>query len=189
MTWVAVDVETTGLTSGVHSIWEVALVWPDGGSCSWMVDDVKLSTADSSALSVGRFHERWYSAGSSDRTSSQSVARHIARLTAGVHLVGVNVSFDARHLEQLLRQRNHAPGWHYHLVDVAAMALGFLHGRADGYTADARADRTIPLPYSSYELSRACGVAPPEDDEQHTALGDAQWAARWYRRLTEGAAR
>lgn len=187
MSWVAVDIETTGLTPGVHSIWEVALVWPDGRSCAWIIDDVKLSTAESSALAVSRFHDRWYSTGQSDRTSSQTVARHIARVTAGLHLVGVNVSFDARHLEHLMRQRNHAPGWHYHLVDVAAMALGFLHGRyAEAATRESsvRLTDAAALPYRSYELSRACGVEPPAEDQQHTALADAEWAARWYRRLT-----
>lgn len=40
----------------------------------------------------------------------------------------------------------------------------------------------------SDDLSRACGVEPPAEDERHTALGDARWVKRWYDHIVGGAA-
>ncbi|BDB58954.1 MULTISPECIES: hypothetical protein [Rhodococcus] len=40
----------------------------------------------------------------------------------------------------------------------------------------------------SDDLSRACGVEPPTEDERHTALGDARWVKRWYDHIMGGAA-
>lgn len=40
----------------------------------------------------------------------------------------------------------------------------------------------------SDDLSRACGVEPPTEDERHTALGDARWVKRWYDHIMGGTA-
>lgn len=42
----------------------------------------------------------------------------------------------------------------------------------------------IGLPWKSDDLSRACGVEPPTEDERHTALGDARWVMRLYDAIT-----
>lgn len=185
---VFIDCETTGLVPGVHQVWEAALITEYGQEFSWLVEDIRLNNADPHALEVGRFWERWDVAGARERKKPASVvARTIAKLTAGKVLVGSNPAFDARFLELLLRSHNRAPGWHYSVVDVKAMAAGWLHGRCAGLTDEARTNRLDDLallPWSSYELSEACGVAPPDDEERHTALGDARWVARWWRALT-----
>lgn len=84
-----------------------------------------------------------------------------------VHVVGAVPSFDTQRLARLLGE---SP-WHHHLIDVEAMALGWLAARK----------KALPeLPWSSDDLSRSCGVEPPAESERHTALGDARWAMRWY---------
>lgn len=114
--------------------------------------------------------------------SKEAAARTVAKWTHGAHLVGVNPGFDAETLAKLLRGEGLIEAWHYHLVDVAAMAYG----------AMSAAVRPLPspvtLPWKSDELSRAWGVEPPSEEERHTALGDARWALRWYAALTGGAA-
>ncbi|WP_418345243.1 hypothetical protein [Rhodococcus pyridinivorans] len=39
----------------------------------------------------------------------------------------------------------------------------------------------------SDDLSRACGVEPPTEEERHTALGDARWVKSWYDHIIGGA--
>jgi DNA polymerase III epsilon subunit-like protein len=189
--WCAVDIESTGLTPGVHHPWEVALVTDDGQEFEWLIEDVKLSTAEPKALEVGGFYERWDLHGA-DKTPAAVVARQVAKHTAGRHLVGVNPAFDAAFLNVLLRHNNRSPAWHYSVIDCKAMAAGWLHGRYAGRDLTdedgSPAWVSIDLPWRSDELSRWCGVEPPGDDVRHTALADADWAARWYRHLTAPAA-
>jgi hypothetical protein len=91
------------------------------------------------------------------------------------HVVGAVPNFDTERLAKLLTDHGHKPGWHYHLIDVENLAVGYLHGR--------RGERTIPLPWDSDALSRACGVEPPTD-ARHTAMGDADWAMALYDAIT-----
>lgn len=168
-----VDVETSGLDPDRHEIWEVGLITPDGAEYHWFlsIDETK---ADSFALSIGRYHERHprgrLSQGASENTSSQLyVAGAVARLTHGLHLAGAVVSFDEERLRKLLLRNGYLPGWHYHLVDVEALAAGRL-----GY----------PPPWDSEELSRDVGVEPAEF-ARHTAIGDARWARALYDAVIE----
>lgn len=92
-----VDIETTGLIPSVHAVWEVALI-VDGVEHSWLVNDVKLTSADGKALEVGRFYDRWATTPTADRFPAFEVADQVAKLTVGRHLVGVNPTFDAGHL-------------------------------------------------------------------------------------------
>lgn len=184
-----IDTETTGVHPD-RRVWEVAIIRrDDSGQSEWLaqVDDVDLSNADPFGLKVGGFYERHVDYGSNGRglaasgvllESERFVAREVERLTRGAHLVGAVPDFDARTLDPMLRRHGLIPAWHYHLVDVEAMAVGWLAGRLG-----------LPPtpPWKSDELSRACGVEPPSDDERHTALGDARWAMRWYDAMTGGA--
>ena len=68
--------------------------------------------------------------------------------------------------------------WEYHLVDVEALAAGWLAAGHDWSQGPPVGDRATP-PWSSEELSRAVGV-DPDDFDRHTALGDARWAAAIY---------
>jgi hypothetical protein len=79
------------------------------------------------------------------------------------------------------------PTWHYHLVDVEALAAGVVaemrRNTRGGMTwgrGCAIGDPISPEPpWSSSDLSRAMGV-DPDDFDRHTALGDAQWAKAIY---------
>jgi hypothetical protein len=160
-----VDTETTGLDPDVHEIWEVALII-DGQERTWQLP-VDLGRADAVALRIGHFHERRYDI---PLTPLGEFAERFAELTRGYHLVGAVPSFDDERLRKLLRANGACPEWHYHLIDVEALAVGFLAARG----------REVDLPWRSDDLSVACGVAPPLAADRHTALGDARWVKRWY---------
>lgn len=162
-----VDVETTGLDRVQHEIWEVGLII-DGARHRWHLD-VNESKADPMSLNISGFYERHpYWNPSQDgiiHINTQEAVWDIARLTRGRHLVGNCVSFDAERLADLLLAHRLRPAWHYHLVDVEALAAGKLG---------------MEPPWDSEKISRALGVAPPTETERHTALGDCVWAQRVY---------
>src|SRR5690606_15714544 len=114
--------------------------------------------------------------------------------------VGSVPNFDTETLAAMLRRHRLCPAWHYHLIDVEALAVGYLHGRAveldrsgeqfSGEPWDAPANEASRLrtytgmPWRSDNLSAAIGVEPPTTDERHTAMGDARWAMRMYDAIT-----
>lgn len=137
--------------------------------------DADLSNADPFGLQVGRFYDRHPNCrGAHDlAVTEEQASKEVEKWTRGAHLVGAVTNFDADCLDKMLRRHRLIPAWHYHLVDVEAMAVGYLAGVSGG------ASDSAP-PWKSDDLSRKCGVEPPADDERHTALGDARWALRWY---------
>ena len=70
------------------------------------------------------------------------------------------------------------PGWHYHLIDVENLAVGYLAGRGDNPAPDA-IGRHVSLPWDSNALSLAVGV-DPDRFARHTAMGDVLWAKAIY---------
>jgi hypothetical protein len=196
-----VDVETTGLDPDRHQIWEVALITPVVGATGaddgwneqiWQLP-VDLSRADPIALNIGRFHDRRLPPGS--LVALADFAWEFVHATRGLHLVGACVSFDAERLWCLMRDAGECPMWHYHLVDVEALAAGFIAGTratlaaATPLTGEAawagnpawhaaEGPGAAP-PWNSGDLSRAVGV-DPDDFDRHTALGDARWAKALY---------
>lgn len=221
-----IDTETTSLGANRRA-WDIAAIRREDGHQEervWFVDatDLDLGNADRKSLEIGRYYTRHPDAtdnfdftagypGPELYGSEAWVMRDIEKWTRGAHLVGAVVSFDADVLAARMRANGVLPSWHYHLIDVESMALGWLNGiRAAGvfdqpiprdkpvttapgeYLRDlawrtAAADLALP-PWKSDELAAACGVEPPTDEERHTALGDARWAMRWYDTLTGGAA-
>lgn len=233
-------------TDGVHpkrEAWEVALIRRDydpADSTSFnqtevqFFVDVDLAKADPFGLKVGGFYERhpmgrWLASRPEsaenpwpprhlydELLTPGQAARTIARMTHGAHLVGVVPNFDAEVFDRLLRRNGLLPGWHYHLVDVEAMAVGWLnawYGRPRRWVLGAQESYAEPVelspstlitlpdaevqvggfdpailtpPWRSDDLARAGGVEPPSEEDRHTALGDARWAMRWYDTLTGG---
>lgn len=191
---VAIDTETTGLDRRTREIWEIGMVGRDawGRRWSWAatIEDVWISNADSEALEIGRFYERHPKFGG--RTNNlvipeRSAASEVAVMIEGAHLIGAVPSFEDTGLFKLLDRYNLIPStgrtpWHYHLIDVEALAVGYFNG----FLAAQREENPVntmgePLfpPWNSEDLSRAVGVDPMRFD-RHTALGDAKWALAIY---------
>ena len=193
---VFVDTETTGLDPDRHEIWEVGLIVPgaiqvvhpdrpdtwETAEFHWFLPVTDLGGADPFALSIGRFHERhpWGSAHAAMKrmvlgetvTDIGTFAAQFAHLTHGKHLAGAVVSFDEERLRRLLRRNGRIESWHYHLVDVEALAVGYLASATDGTEA-------LAPPWNSSDLTAALGLHVDES-EKHTALGDARWAKAIY---------
>lgn len=107
-------------------------------------------------------------------------AKQIHDLTADrPHIVGAVPNFDTERLALLLRAHGYEPGWHYHLIDVENLAVGYLAARRPGMALIGEGYPDLSLPWDSDSLSLACGVKPPTD-ERHTAMGDARWAKALY---------
>lgn len=183
------DIETTGLDPDRHQIWEVALITPDGRQHVWQFPFDEM-TADPFALNIGHYWERGWAADTTEIAFTEAIyeahtaksrrrnfpdqgravtpgtdwCRYFRDLTAGCHLAGAVVSFDEERLRRLLHRNGVLHRWHYHLVDVEALAAGKLG---------------LEPPWDSEALSRAVGVEPAAFD-RHTALGDARWAKAVY---------
>jgi hypothetical protein len=108
-------------------------------------------------------------------------ATWFSHLTWGAHLVAAVPSFDDRRLFDLLRRNGAAPAWHYHVIDVEALAVGYLRGAHRGFSPEGPLDdrSQIQPPWNSVDLSRAVGIEPGLF-ARHTALGDARWARALY---------
>lgn len=172
-----VDTETTGLDPDLHEIWEVGLILPSGEEIEWQLP-VNLGNADPMALKINRFHERRWDA---ERLTQVGLfAESFAELTRGLHLVGSVISFDEERLRRLLRANHQCHMWHYHLIDVEALAVGYLARKVHENEAAGYTDSIKPtLPWKSDDLSQAVGVEP-DNDNRHTALADARWAKAVY---------
>ena len=199
---VFIDTETTG-THPERLPWEIAMIRREDGIDSRIViqiSDVDLSHAQPKGLEVGGFYKRhrtyapeseWKDGVMFYRENLAAVA--VEKWTRGAHLVGVNPAFDDQTLDAMLRRHNLIPAWHYHVIDVSAMGLGYLRGYADharryGPYDPTQPENTIAPPYKSDQIAAACGVRPLPDHLRHTALGDATWAMEWYDTLMLGAA-
>lgn len=160
---VFLDTETTGLDPDVHSLWEIALIVDEQEHVFRLEPNIIAASPD--ALRITRFYDRVMDPLWQWTPGPKHVAFEIARLTSGRHLVGAVPSFDAAFLTRLLRQSGLQPAWHYHLVDVEALAAGKLG---------------IEPPWDTRKLAAALGIAELPADVVHTALGDARWAKAIY---------
>ena len=184
--------ETTGVHPG-RQVWEVGMIRrdEDGERETHFFVRVDLSEADPFGLNVGRFYGQFLAGLSANQTAARSrrlAAQAVARWTHGAHIVGAVPNFDTEVLGVLLRSYGLIPSWHYHLVDVENLAVGYLWGqngwrREGDETKAALCDVATP-PWSSDELTVALGLDPVPGDERHTALGDARWAMRIYDAVT-----
>jgi hypothetical protein len=182
-----VDTETDGVHPG-RKPWEIAMIRrePDGTEremqCFIAID---LATADPFGLSVGRFYDRHPlgrrlsrgpgAAGSARQKAVKDAAYLVAEFTHGAHIVGAVPNFDTEILAGLLREVGFTPAWHYHLVDVENLAVGYLAG----------CGQQLQPPWSSDAITAALGLPPVADADRHTALGDARWAKAIYDRVLQ----
>lgn len=171
-----VDTETLGLHPDRHAIWEVALVLydPDADEVTdcheWQptLTDEELAQGDPIGMEIGRFAQRRLKP--EGQTPKYDMVREFIELTDGAHLAGAVVSFDEERLRRLADRLYLRHCWHYHLIDVEAVAVGALAARGVAPS----------LPWKSDALGEALGVGIDEED-RHTAMGDAMWALQMYR--------
>ena len=192
------DTETTSLRHDRRA-WEIAVITREPGRDDreevWFVDSdgLDLGNADLMSLKIGRFYERHPQFATrrkpDDRVAEYeaSVLARVEYLTRGAHLVGAVPNFDAEVLGNRMRANGICPSWHYHLIDIEALAAGWLHRHAavlenrEATIEEAMALREIARPpWKSDDLTRALGVKSATEEERHTALGDARWAKRAY---------
>ena len=117
-----------------------------------------------------------------DAVGQSEAAQRIADFLEGrPHIVGAVPNFDTERIaRQLLRPAHIPEPWHYHLIDIENVIVGFLRAayREDGSPRE-QIDRLTTLPWSSDLLSAAVGVDPAQFD-RHTAMGDVLWVkAQW----------
>lgn len=201
------DTETVTLEPGPDVIWEIGLILRNGDTDQewrWQMRP-NLAIAHPKALEVGRYHERFavpagapvigwgpFNADFPARMSRRALAAALAAMLQDRHVVGAVPSFDTERLRLFLARNRMTPTWHYHLIDVESLAVGYLHGRVvetlirQPDVNPSRWTGALGLPWRSDDLSRACGVEPPAVGERHTALGDARWVRDWYDRITGG---
>lgn len=186
---VFLDTETTGIHPE-REIWELAMIGrtKDGQESAPVIMQfaVDESKADPFAFQINGYYNRHFAYAElrdSDATicynqESMIIAcQIIGGFTHGAHIIGAVPNFDTESLDKLLRRNKILPTWHYHLIDVENLAVGYLM---------AKGNSTVPLPWKSDELSKAIGVEPPSKEERHTALGDVKWAMRTYDKIMEG---
>lgn len=212
-----IDTETTSLRPDRRA-WEVGLIVrriaASDHEMHWFVrdDGLDLGNADLMSLNIGRYYER-HPNGRGDGmvppgatlASEAAVMADIEYQTRGAHLVGAVPNFDAEVLAARMRAHGICPSWHYHLIDVEALVVGYLNGRrarqneiVDGYPLENEGQEApglvrwdspgpwdVPLPWKSDDLSAALGIKV-SDEDRHTALGDAKWARAIYDAVTGG---
>ncbi|WP_181785610.1 3'-5' exonuclease [Streptomyces phytophilus] len=179
-----VDTETTGLDRFLHDAWEIAaIVRADGYEDEYVFRiEPDLTNADSKALEINRYHERT-TAPDWRWDDRQTAATRLYSLLNGAVILGSNPAFDADMIGNLFGRYYADPRpWHYRVIDVPAMAAGWLYGANEHFTYSGPVDlaETVALPWKSYHLSEALGVAPPAEKERHTALADARWQVALY---------
>lgn len=196
-----IDTETDGLHPE-RKAWEIAMIRREEDGSERRIEffvEADLSTADPFGLKVGGFYDRHplgrrisnggYTVckGQYDQINDGSqpgpevlseadAALKVARFTHGAHLVGAVPNFDADIFARLLRENGLTPTWHHHLIDIEAMAVGYLLGIG----------KPVIVPWKSDALSAACGVTPPDKSERHTAMGDAEWVIDWFDAISGG---
>lgn len=176
------DTETTGLRPDIHTIWEIAWTTADhtedgrlirrkSRSMTVKLTGDELAAADPAALRIGRFAERWSARTAVSRWDAMMfLQQDLANIRLGgknPHLVGAVPSFDHAMLcSNWFGWPGYGEGlYHYHLVDVEALAVGAIG--------------TFPLPWDSKALTEKFGVEVDES-VKHTAAGDVDWALRLY---------
>lgn len=174
--------------------WEIALIREPAlrghASILMQITDVDLTDADPESLRISGFYDRHirYSSGPRDPntlyTTESGAASLVEEWTRSAQLIGLAPSHDVAILGRMLLRRNRIGSWDHRLNDICNIAAGYLQGQAQTQTLHGCRDLAEPIwSNRAPSLSRACGVAVPDDDERHTALGGTRWVHRWWKQM------
>lgn len=180
---VVCDVETTGLTPGLHLPIEVAAVNVTTGDELYFVPAFPKGTLDNAAgeaLAINRYFERGLHSQRLDWFDSETRWGELWCMLQGNTLGGSNPAFDAAMITAGFSEtiaytggRDNAwgtaarPSWHHRLADLAAYAAPAL----------------LLAPNELVGLAQICEALHVQIDGEHTALGDARATAECFRRL------
>lgn len=165
----------------------------------WFQIEQSLEHADPFSLKVGSYYQRFGLAGDWEPismfgddvpitdpykdawpvkgqvVSTYDAARLIEEFTADTTIIGNVISFDAERLDRLMKAEGRLPRWHYHIIDMEPMIIGYALAKGARF----------PLPYASADVGAFMGVPEPDETLRHTALGDADWVKRQWDALHE----
>jgi len=176
---VFMDTETTGL-SIVDDIWEFAAIRREIDGTE---TEHHLFIRHDEALCASlppSFREDHYDRYRDHRAyTKKQAAEYITSIfrSGKPHVVGAVPNFDTERIARLVMSQYPAwvMGWHYHLIDVENLAVGWL----SALPVDDVRRAALSLPWDSNDLSRAVGI-DPDQFERHTAMGDVRWAMAIY---------
>lgn len=177
---VFLDTETTGLSLD-DDIWEFAAIRREQDGTERELHLFLDHSVDKCVRLPQRFlddHRRRFHAAPDILPRLAAALRIVDFLQGRPHVVGAVPNFDTERIARLCDEQFEdwqAP-WHYHLIDVENLAVGYLAAKG----------QAVPLPWDSDGVSSALGITVAED-ERHTAMGDARWAMRLYDRVMGGA--
>jgi len=181
---VFLDTETTGLNPLTDHVWEVAALRCELGqpaeALHFLVDNAPPGDEYLASKFAADYRARYNPERAVVRAVAATRLRDIFRGRA--HMVGAVPSFDAERLGVMRRLAgfDEPDPWHYHLIDVEILAVGYLRAkRKFGAYRPGQIEEALALPYDSNLVSRAVGVEPDEFD-RHTAMGDVLWAKAIY---------
>ena len=179
-TYVFLDTETDGLHPGRRA-YEIGMIRRDkfGEKECRMFLPLDLKWSDPAALKIGGFWDRHpvgrklsgkdpefdarvdfenlesYPRPCEPVTTTHDAAKKVMQWTFGATIVGANPAFDVQIVERLLRSEGYLPSWHYRLLDVEAMTVGYA-GKVIG------------------GLAACCEFFGVKQSQAHSAIGDAR---------------
>lgn len=193
---IAMDTETTGLSLD-DEIWEFAAIRreSDGGETELHLF-IEHSVEKCARLPESFLADHRSRYISDDAVPTSFAVQRIVSFFHGPecggekpHVVGAVPNFDTERLLRLIHRHHYLSDlpWHYHLIDVENLVVGWLAHAACEYPGSVAADQLKRgLPWDSNDLSLSVGV-DPKKFERHTALGDARWALAIYDAVMGGA--
>jgi len=170
-----IDTETTGLHPEFCDIWEIAIIVDDSEHL-FHPEIHKSAHIDEWVREHTRFSEY---GNLDDKQPPWVVMEKVADLLGGRHLVGACPWFDSERLARMWRTytaggnvlENHNTPWHYHMIDVENLMIGYIAGR--NYSTGNK-DFPVGIPWKHAELEEKTGTNRQAEGTKHTAMGDAR---------------
>lgn len=148
MTYLFLDIETTGLNPLVHEVWEIGYTFDLDPVSAIQVPHVGAS-ADPDALKMNGYYRR----NVVTHTSAWIEQRLRAKIAeTRPTLVGANPAFDAAFLRERWGLWHEAP-WRYRMIDIESMALqqfGWDAPAGLGEIAEVLRDKGFPIAFPDH---------------------------------------